>query len=97
MAELTGLDSILERSHFKTDRKHKYSFGKSQRFTPLKSSYKAYYAGTPSIFSTNQPQETQELALLVTVVSTFLCLHLITQVLQPMNCQDKEDQGFHSV
>jgi hypothetical protein len=37
MAELTGLDSILERSHYKTDRKNKYSFGKSHRFSSLKS------------------------------------------------------------
>lgn len=37
MAELTGLDSILEKSHYKTERKNKYSFGKSQRFSSMKS------------------------------------------------------------
>jgi hypothetical protein len=47
MAELTGLDSILERSHFKTERKHKYSFGKSQRFIPLKSTYPALDSAIP--------------------------------------------------
>jgi hypothetical protein len=97
MTELTGLDSILERSHFKTERKNKYSFGKSQRFTPLKSSYFGFNLGTLSIFSTNQSQEIQEHALLAMAVSTSLRLHLIILVLQPIKYQNQKDQGYHLV
>lgn len=50
MAELTGLDSILEKSHYKTERKNKYSFGKSQRFSSMKSTYQPYQLGTPMTF-----------------------------------------------
>lgn len=46
MAELTGLDSILEKSHYKTERRHKYSFGKSQRFPDLKSTYHFLHVAT---------------------------------------------------
>lgn len=97
MTELTGLESILERSHFKTERKHKYSFGKSHRFTPLKSSYPDLYLDIRLIFSINRSRETREHVLLVTEANTFLYLHLTILVLQSMSYQDKKYQEYHSV
>ena len=96
MAEITGLDSILEISHFKTDRKNKYSFGKSQRFTPLKSSYVGFYLDTLSIFMISLPQKTREHVRLVMEANIILCLQLTIQVLQPTSCFDKNRQAYHS-
>lgn len=60
MAELMGLDSILEKSHFKTDRKNKYSFGKSRRFSSSKSTYylsQLRYAN--DFFNVSSPRDTR--------------------------------------
>lgn len=80
MAELTGLDSILERSHYKTERRHKYSFGKSQRFPDLKSTYHSSYLDIQSIITTSPYLETPGLAVLATARSTSSISHQATQV-----------------
>lgn len=69
MAELTGLESILEKSHYKTERRHKYSFGKSHRFPELKSAYTPAHAATPSTSTTSPSPGTRAPAASATAAS----------------------------
>ena len=60
MAELTGLESILSKSHYKTDRKNKYSFGKSRRFSSNKSTYPLpSQRYTNDFFEVSSPRDTR--------------------------------------
>jgi hypothetical protein len=90
MSELTGLDSILEKSHYKTERKHKYSFGKSNRFPQLKSTYHIQHSATPSTSTTNPHPEIPALAASATAENTSLIKFPTIPAHPPTTCPGKK-------
>ena len=97
MTELTGLESILSKSHFKSDKKNKYSFGKSQRFAPHKSKLLFSNTATPLTSLKFLLQETPELVPLAMEKNTSSLLQKKTPVLPSILLPHKKKQESHLV